>query len=322
MANFAIAADDAVITRGNQLIEQLQEPGEKKGAALNRLFDLAAGSIQDGQLKKEGVDTEALNASLNNIRNLFTAALSGKEEIRAEFEQKLAAQRSTHEASEAKYQKEILLYKEETQKAVQEANLAKAAAAAAEKEAQAAKKETQAAEKSCRAMEEQLAAAKQLTSEKDKTNIMLMEKLRLAEQKASVYADLEKDMESLQRELSEKRLLIKDHEKALALLEARNAQLGSEKETALSDLDALKKTQQELIQAQEGHAQKLREQEQEISQLNYLLDEQKKDAELACDRAVIVKEREMLAQSEKLREEIDRLKEENYSLKLQLAQKS
>ena len=40
MANFAIAADENVIARGNKLIEELQEPGEKKGVTLNRLFDL------------------------------------------------------------------------------------------------------------------------------------------------------------------------------------------------------------------------------------------------------------------------------------------
>lgn len=30
MANFAIAADENVIARGNKLIEELQEPGRKK----------------------------------------------------------------------------------------------------------------------------------------------------------------------------------------------------------------------------------------------------------------------------------------------------
>ena len=44
MANFAIAADENVIARGNKLIEELQEPGEKKGVTLNRLFDLVYSS--------------------------------------------------------------------------------------------------------------------------------------------------------------------------------------------------------------------------------------------------------------------------------------
>lgn len=47
MANFAIAADENVIARGNKLIEELQEPGEKKGVTLNRLFDLVSTHLQE-----------------------------------------------------------------------------------------------------------------------------------------------------------------------------------------------------------------------------------------------------------------------------------
>ena len=64
MANFAIAADENVIARGNKLIEELQEPGEKKGVTLNRLFDLVSTHLQEDQLKRSGVDTEALDASI------------------------------------------------------------------------------------------------------------------------------------------------------------------------------------------------------------------------------------------------------------------
>lgn len=52
MANFAIAADENVIARGNKLIEELQEPGEKKGVTLNRLFDLVSTHLQEDQLKE------------------------------------------------------------------------------------------------------------------------------------------------------------------------------------------------------------------------------------------------------------------------------
>lgn len=51
MANFAIAADENVIARGNKLIEELQEPGEK-GVTLNRLFDLVSTHLQEDQLKE------------------------------------------------------------------------------------------------------------------------------------------------------------------------------------------------------------------------------------------------------------------------------
>ena len=103
MANFAIAADENVIARGNKLIEELQEPGEKKGVTLNRLFDLVSTHLQEDQLKRSGVDTEALDASITNIRNLFTAALSGKEEIRAEYERRMAELRESKEELEKNY---------------------------------------------------------------------------------------------------------------------------------------------------------------------------------------------------------------------------
>ena len=54
MANFAIAADENVIARGNKLIEELQEPGEKKGVTLNRLFDLVSATQSAGRpIKKK-----------------------------------------------------------------------------------------------------------------------------------------------------------------------------------------------------------------------------------------------------------------------------
>lgn len=56
--------------------------------------------LQEDQLKRSGVDTEALDASITNIRNLFTAALSGKEEIRAEYERRMAELRESNEESE------------------------------------------------------------------------------------------------------------------------------------------------------------------------------------------------------------------------------
>ena len=103
MANFAIAADENVIARGNKLIEELQEPGEKKGVTLNRRFDLVSTHLQEDQLKRSGVDTEALDASITNIRNLFTAALSGKEEIRTEYERRMAELRERNEELEKNY---------------------------------------------------------------------------------------------------------------------------------------------------------------------------------------------------------------------------
>ena len=63
--------------------------------------------LQEDQLKRSGVDTEALDASITNIRNLFTAALSGKEEIRAEYERRMAELRESNEELEKAIEEEL-----------------------------------------------------------------------------------------------------------------------------------------------------------------------------------------------------------------------
>ena len=185
MANFAIAADENVIARGNKLIEELQEPGEKKGVTLNRLFDLVSTHLQEDQLKRSGVDTEALDASITNIRNLFTAALSGKEEIRAEYERRMAELRESNEESEKNYKIQLGKLASEKEDALRKYT--------------DLKELQETAETARKAAEEQAASAVNLVKEKEKTNIMLTEKLRDAEQKAGNYDTLEKGTSTYQR---------------------------------------------------------------------------------------------------------------------------
>ena len=184
MANFAIAADENVIARGNKLIEELQEPGEKKGVTLNRLFDLVSTHLQEDQLKRSGVDTEALDASITNIRNLFTAALSGKEEIRAEYERRIAELRESNEESEKNYKIQLGKLASEKEDALRKYT--------------DLKELQETAETARKAAEEQAASAVNLVKEKEKTNIMLTEKLRDAEQKAGNYDTLEKENASVE----------------------------------------------------------------------------------------------------------------------------
>ena len=199
MANFAIAADENVIARGNKLIEELQEPGEKKGVTLNRLFDLVSTHLQEDQLKRSGVDTEALDASITNIRNLFTAALSGKEEIRAEYERRMAELRESKEELEKNYKIQLGKLASEKEDALRKYT--------------DLKELQETAETARKAAEEQAASAVNLVKEKEKTNIMLTEKLRDAEQKAGNYDTLEKENASLKQKVSDLQFKIKDYEK-------------------------------------------------------------------------------------------------------------
>ena len=309
MANFAIAADENVIARGNKLIEELQEPGEKKGVTLNRLFDLVSTHLQEDQLKRSGVDTEALDASITNIRNLFTAALSGKEELRTEYERRMAEFRERNEELEKNYKIRLGKLTSEKEEALRKYN--------------DLKELQETAETARKAAEEQSASAVNLAKEKDKTNVMLMEKLRMAEQKAENYDLLEEEAISLKQQVSDLQFKIKDYEKNELLHIKEIEQLKKEKE---SDSSTIKKLNQEKLNTNENAQKELSQKgslittlEKELNTLRIQLAEQAKDAELMKERAVIEKEREMISKIEELRNTIDTLKEEKYNLQLELS---
>ena len=308
MANFAIAADENVIARGNKLIEELQEPGEKKGVTLNRLFDLVSTHLQEDQLKRSGVDTEALDASITNIRNLFTAALSGKE-IRTEYERRMAELRERNEELEKNYKIQLGKLITEKEEALRKYN--------------DLKELQETAESARKAAEEQTASAVNLAKEKDKTNIMLMEKLRAAEQKAENYNSLEQKVISLNQEVSNLQFKIKDYEKNELLHIKEIEQLKKEKE---NDSSTIEKLNREKLHIKENTQKELSEkesllttQEKELNTLRIQLAEQVKDAELIKERAVIEKEREMISKTEELRNTLDIIKEEKYNLQLELS---
>ena len=309
MANFAIAADENVIARGNKLIEELQEPGEKKGVTLNRLFDLVSTHLQEDQLKRSGVDTEALDASITNIRNLFTAALSGKEEIRAEYERRMAELRERNEELEKNYKIQLGKLASEKEDALRKYT--------------DLKELQETAETARKAAEEQTASAVNLVKEKEKTNIMLTEKLRDAEQKAGNYDALAKETSSLKQEVSNLQFKIKDYEKNELLHIREIEQLKKEKEKDSATIEKLnieKSEVQETIQSELSEKTALlSKQEKELNTLHIQLTEQSKEAELMKERAVIEKEREMISKIEELRNTIDNVKEEKYNLQLQLA---
>ena len=308
MANFAIAADENVIARGNKLIEELQEPGEKKGVTLNRLFDLVSTHLQEDQLKRSGVDTEALDASITNIRNLFTAALSGKEEIRAEYERRIAELRESNEESEKNYKIQLGKLASEKEDALRKYT--------------DLKELQETAETARKAAAEQAASAVNLVKEKEKTNIMLTEKLRDAEQKAGNHDTLEKENASLKQKVSDLQFKIKDYEKNELLHIKEIEQLKKEahkNSVTIEKLNTEKYKEHETIQAQLSEKTKLlSEQEKELNVLHIQLAEQSKESELIKERAVIEKEREMLSKIEELRNALDEAKEEKYNLRLQL----
>lgn len=304
MANFAIAAEDAVIARGNKLIESLQEPGEKKGATLSRLFDIVAVQLDGQQLRSNGVDTEALDASLSNIRNLFVAALSGREEIRADYEGRIQTLREEKEALEKNCKKqlgELLTQKED---ALGKYNLIK--------------KEQDAQEAAKKALAEQLAASQDLAKEKEKTGIMLMEKLREAERKAGNADKLEKENEQLKEQIAALQLAAKDAQRELSLSDTEKKSLEGEKKELLGRMQAFQKEQEKHQEKEEELLSKISALSQENAALQRDLLGKEKDAALKRERAVMEKEREMLEKMSSLRDNMDKLKEEKYDLQVRL----
>ena len=287
MANFAIAADENVIARGNKLIEELQEPGEKKGVTLNRLFDLVSTHLQEDQ---------------------FTAALSGKEEIRAEYERRMAELRESNEELEKNYKIQLGKLASEKEDALRKYT--------------DLKELQETAETARKAAEEQAASAVNLVKEKEKTNIMLTEKLRDAGQKAGNYDTLEKENASLKQKVSDLQFKIKDYEKNELLHIKEIEQLKKEahkNSVTIEKLNTEKYKEHETIQAQLSEKTKLlSEQEKELNVLHIQLAEQSKESELIKERAVIEKELEMLSKIEELRNALDEAKEEKYNLRLQL----
>ena len=79
--NFAVSANDEVISKGKLLREKMAKPGERQGEVLGRIFDLVAKNLDGETLTQGGVDVQALDSSLSNIRTMFLSAITGKEQI-------------------------------------------------------------------------------------------------------------------------------------------------------------------------------------------------------------------------------------------------
>ena len=159
MANFAVAASEETINKGNELLEKLAQPGERKADTLNRIFDIVSNEIDGRAMKQGGIDIQALDASLANIRTMFLASVSGKEQIVTEKDAKIAEIKAMKDQMEADLRIQL-------------------AAAKTEKE--------------------QAETATQLVVEKDKTINTLADKLAIAEEKATGYNDLKAEKEKLQ----------------------------------------------------------------------------------------------------------------------------
>ena len=260
--NFAVNANDEVISKGKRLLEKMAKPGEKQGDVLGRIFDLVTERLDGETLTQGGVDVQALDSSLSNIRNMFLAAVTGKEQIIASKDDKISEVKSLKDQMERDLWEKLDTAKSEKDAAVEQAGAAARAAAQAVKEAQAAK--------------EQAETANRLVAEKDRTIATLADKLSATEAKIAGYDDL-------MRKESESNDQIKD------LLRTLETEKNNYERQLQAEKDAAERA---LVDAGKDRDAAIRELQ---AQMDWKIFEAKKDAALATATAVAEKEREMTA---------------------------
>lgn len=260
--NFAVNANDEVISKGKRLLEKMAKPGEKQGDVLGRIFDLVTERLDGETLTQGGVDVQALDSSLSNIRNMFLAAVTGKEQIIASKDDKISEVKSLKDQMERDLREKLDTAKSEKDAAIEQAGAAARAAAQAVKEAQAAK--------------EQAETANRLVAEKDRTIATLADKLSATEAKIAGYDDL-------MRKESESNDQIKD------LLRTLETEKNNYERQLQAEKDAAERA---LVDAGKDHDAAIRELQ---AQMDWKISEAKKDAALETATAVAEKEREMTA---------------------------
>lgn len=280
MANFAVNANDEVITKGKGLIEKMAKPGEKQGDTLGRIFDLVAEKIDGETLAQGGVDVQALDSSLSNIRTMFLAAITGKEQIVAAKDDKITEIKTLKDQLEKDLRDKLYAAKNEKDAATAQAETAAKAAAQAIKDAQAAK--------------DQAETANNLVAEKDRTISNLADKLSAAEAKITGYDDLARKEAEAQERIKNLLQTIEacktDYERRIADMERDHADaLKAAERTLQAEKDSSARA---IADAEKDHAVAIRELQ---TQMERKISEAEKDAALTTATAVAEKEREMTA---------------------------
>ena len=281
MGNFAVSASDELIARGKDLIEKLTQPGEKQSDALARMFNIVEEQADGEVMRQSGIDVQALDSSLANIRNMFLATVTGKEQIITEKDGKIAEIKELKDKLEKDLRDKLDAADAEKRAAAEQAEAAAKAAALAIKDAQAAK--------------EQAETANRLVSEKDRTIATLADKLSAAEAKIKGYDDLMQKEAAAQEQIRELHRTMEaskaDHERAIAEAGRERAEAVKAAERELSaEKEASKRA---LAAAEKDHSAAIRELQ---AQMERKISDAEKDAALAMANAVAEKEREFATQ--------------------------
>lgn len=209
MKNFAISAKDEIADRGQEVLEKLRaNDRETKADLFEKMLNLVETKIENNEMETNGIDTEALDASLSNIRALFIAATSGRNELKSSYDKKMA---------------ELKLQKDEVEKTLQNRLMdAKDEIKTLQERASGATLLKETAFKNAAAAETKAQTLSDLAEELKKTNAKLQEELEAAQNQLESLDQTRNDLAEAKRKIKEMEMALQSKEESYSASLAAN----------------------------------------------------------------------------------------------------
>lgn len=209
MKNFAISAKDEIADRGQEVLEKLRaNDRETKADLFEKMLNLVETKIENNEMETNGIDTEALDASLSNIRALFIAATSGRNELKSSYDKKMA---------------ELKLQKDEVEKSLQNRLMdAKDEIKTLQERASGATLLKETAFKNAAAAETKAQTLSDLAEELKKTNAKLQEELEAAQNQLESLDQTRNDLAETKRKIKEMEMTLQSKEESYSASLAAN----------------------------------------------------------------------------------------------------
>lgn len=209
MKNFAISAKDEIADRGQEVLEKLRaNDRETKADLFEKMLNLVETKIENNEMETNGIDTEALDASLSNIRALFIAATSGRNELKSSYDKKMA---------------ELKLQKDEVEKTLQNRLVdAKDEIKTLQERASGATLLKETAFKNAAAAETKAQTLSDLAEELKKTNAKLQEELEAAQNQLESLDQTRNDLAEAKRKIKEMEMTLQAKEESYSASLAAN----------------------------------------------------------------------------------------------------
>lgn len=209
MKNFAISAKDEIADRGQEVLEKLRaNDRETKADLFEKMLNLVETKIENNEMETNGIDTEALDASLSNIRALFIAATSGRNELKSSYDKKMA---------------ELKLQKDEVEKTLQNRLMdAKDEIKTLQERASGATMLKETAFKNAAAAETKAQTLSDLAEELKKTNAKLQEELEAAQNQLESLDQTRNDLAEAKRKIKEMEMTLQSKKETYSASLAAN----------------------------------------------------------------------------------------------------